>query len=274
MLCADQLYRLYHSAHACAVTVDLVCDIGDRVRRRHICCSFFALRAKTNNRWEVPSLATWSTGWCCGRKIRLTVGGRWRSFRRAARSWPSGSTRCASAHLRKFYILQIGESIMITDSVSAVCHMRGVVGQAAALGNWALPLQARVLGQVALQLRLQATVMAYCDALLLITGFNVVAFVLAFFVGNPRPRGGGRLWSSGSSSTSLSRITITAGRLTRSSPSNYTQQIAGTETTPSGVHPEGVFFADTANYPDRQIRPPRRWICRLRFGVAAFPAIP
>jgi DHA2 family multidrug resistance protein len=68
-------------------------------------------------------------------------------------------------------------------------YVRGVVGQAAALGNWALPIQARVIRQVAIQLRLQATVMAYRDALLLIASLIVVAFGLAFFVGNPRPRG-------------------------------------------------------------------------------------
>ena len=68
-----------------------------------------------------------------------------------------------------------------------------MVGQAALQGNWTLPVQARVLRQVAIQLRLQATVMAYRDALLLITAFVGVAFVLAFFVGNPRPRGGGEI---------------------------------------------------------------------------------
>jgi MFS family permease len=72
-------------------------------------------------------------------------------------------------------------------------YVRGVVGQAAALGNWALPIQARVIRQVAIQLRLQATVMAYRDALLLIASLIVVAFGLAFFVGNPRPRGGAEI---------------------------------------------------------------------------------
>jgi EmrB/QacA subfamily drug resistance transporter len=80
-----------------------------------------------------------------------------------------------------------------TPSSPLYAYVRGVVAQAAALGNWALPIQARVVRQVALQLRLQATVMAYRDALLLITGFIAVAFVLAFFVGNPRPRGGGEV---------------------------------------------------------------------------------
>jgi EmrB/QacA subfamily drug resistance transporter len=69
-------------------------------------------------------------------------------------------------------------------------YFSNVVGQAALQGNWTLPVQAQVLRQVAIQLRLQATVMAFRDALMLITGFIVVAFVLAFFVGNPRPRGG------------------------------------------------------------------------------------
>jgi hypothetical protein len=50
-----------------------------------------------------------------------------------------------------------------------------------------------VLRQVAIQLRLQATVMAYRDALLMITGFIAIAFVLAFFVGNPRARGGAEI---------------------------------------------------------------------------------
>ena len=62
----------------------------------------------------------------------------------------------------------------------------GVVAQAAAQGRWTLPVQAQAVQQLAIQLRLQATVMAYRDALVLITGFIVVAFVLAFFVGNPR----------------------------------------------------------------------------------------
>jgi hypothetical protein len=52
-------------------------------------------------------------------------------------------------------------------------------------------VQAQVLRQVVIQLRLEATIMAYRDALFLITGTIVVAFVLAFFVGNPRVRRGG-----------------------------------------------------------------------------------
>ncbi len=80
-----------------------------------------------------------------------------------------------------------------TVSSPLYTYLSGVVGQAALQGSWALPIQARVLRQVALQLRLQATVMAYRDALLLITGGIAVAFVLAFFVGNPRPRGGGEI---------------------------------------------------------------------------------
>jgi EmrB/QacA subfamily drug resistance transporter len=80
-----------------------------------------------------------------------------------------------------------------TPTSPLYAYIRGVVGQAAAQGNWTLPVQARIVRQVALQLRLQATVMAYRDALMLITGFIVVAFVLAFFVGNPRPRGGAEI---------------------------------------------------------------------------------
>lgn len=67
-------------------------------------------------------------------------------------------------------------------------YMSGIVGQAAAQGRWTLPVQAQVLRQVVIQLRLQATIMAYRDALLLITGTVLVAFVLAFFVGNPHGR--------------------------------------------------------------------------------------
>ena len=71
----------------------------------------------------------------------------------------------------------------------------GIIWQARDLGigwqgRWTLPVQAQVLRQVAIQLRLQATILAYRDALLLITGFIAIAFVLAFFVGNPRGRGG------------------------------------------------------------------------------------
>jgi len=77
-----------------------------------------------------------------------------------------------------------------TRSSPLFTYISGVVGQAAVQGRWTLPVQALVLQQVAIQLRLQATVLAYRDALLLITGLIVVAFVLAFFVGNPRPRRG------------------------------------------------------------------------------------
>lgn len=80
-----------------------------------------------------------------------------------------------------------------TPSSPLYAYIRGVVAQAAAQGRWTLPVQAQVVRQVALQLRLQATVMAYRDALLLITGFIGVAFVLAFFIGNPRPRSGGEI---------------------------------------------------------------------------------
>ncbi len=64
-------------------------------------------------------------------------------------------------------------------------YVRSVIAQAAAQGRWTLPVQAQVISQIARQLRLQAAVMAYRDALLLITGLIVVAFVMAFFVGNP-----------------------------------------------------------------------------------------
>ncbi|HJZ50223.1 MAG TPA: DHA2 family efflux MFS transporter permease subunit [Roseiflexaceae bacterium] len=69
-------------------------------------------------------------------------------------------------------------------------YVLNTLTQAAIQGRWTLPVQAQVLAQVAIRLRLQAAVMAYRDALLLITGFIAVAFVLAFFVGNPRARGG------------------------------------------------------------------------------------
>jgi MFS family permease len=64
-------------------------------------------------------------------------------------------------------------------------YVRGVIAQAAAQGRWALPVQAQAISQIVRQLRLQAAVMAYRDALLLITGLIMVAFVMAFFVGNP-----------------------------------------------------------------------------------------
>ncbi|MEI8306312.1 MAG: hypothetical protein WCF99_04505 [Chloroflexales bacterium] len=53
-------------------------------------------------------------------------------------------------------------------------------------GRWDLPAQAQIVSQIVRQMRLQASVMAYRDALLLITSFVTVAFVLAWFVGNPR----------------------------------------------------------------------------------------
>ena len=71
--------------------------------------------------------------------------------------------------------------------------MRNAVAQAAAQGRWATVTQAQVLQQVVGQLRLQAAVMAYRDALLLITGFVAAAFVLALFIGNPRGGGGGAI---------------------------------------------------------------------------------
>jgi DHA2 family multidrug resistance protein len=64
-------------------------------------------------------------------------------------------------------------------------YVRGVIAQAAAQGRWTLPVQAQAISQIVRQLRLQAAVMAYRDALLLITGLIVVALVMAFFVGNP-----------------------------------------------------------------------------------------
>lgn len=78
-----------------------------------------------------------------------------------------------------------------TQASPLYAYMSGVVGQAAAQGRWTLPVQAQVLRQVAIQLRLQATVLAFRDALMLITGLIIVAFVLAFFVGNPRASGAG-----------------------------------------------------------------------------------
>lgn len=77
-----------------------------------------------------------------------------------------------------------------TQSSPLYAYISGTVAQAAAQGRWTLPVQAQVLRQVALQLRLQATVMAFRDALLLISGTIAVALVLAFFVGNPRGRAG------------------------------------------------------------------------------------
>jgi DHA2 family multidrug resistance protein len=79
----------------------------------------------------------------------------------------------------------------VTQSSPLYGYLSGAVGQAAAQGRWTLPVQAQVLRQVVIQLRLEATIMAYRDALFLITGTIVVAFVLAFFVGNPRVRAGG-----------------------------------------------------------------------------------
>jgi hypothetical protein len=78
-----------------------------------------------------------------------------------------------------------------TQSSPLYSYLGGVIGQAAAQGRWTLPVQAQVLQQVAIQLRLQATILAFRDALLLITGLIIVAFVLAFFVGNPRGAGAG-----------------------------------------------------------------------------------
>ncbi len=68
--------------------------------------------------------------------------------------------------------------------------IRGTLAQAAGQGRWTLPTQAQAVAQLVGQLRLQATVLAYRDALLLITGCVAVALVLALFVGNPRGGGG------------------------------------------------------------------------------------
>ncbi len=76
-----------------------------------------------------------------------------------------------------------------TPSSPLYAYVRNAVSQAAMQGRWALPAQAEVIKKIVGQLRLQAAVMAYRDALLLITGGVVVAFVLAWFVGNPRGRG-------------------------------------------------------------------------------------
>jgi DHA2 family multidrug resistance protein len=70
-------------------------------------------------------------------------------------------------------------------------YLRGVLGQAAVQGRWTLPVQAQVLQQVVVRMRLQAAILAYRDALLLVTGFIVAALVLACFIGNPRAGGAG-----------------------------------------------------------------------------------
>jgi hypothetical protein len=62
----------------------------------------------------------------------------------------------------------------------------GTLAQAAGQGRWTLADQAQVVGQLVGQLWVQAAVLAYRDALLLITGCVVVAMVLAVFVGNPQ----------------------------------------------------------------------------------------
>lgn len=74
-----------------------------------------------------------------------------------------------------------------TDPSSPLyAYVRGAIGQAAVQGRWILPAQAQIVSQFVRQMRLQASIMAYRDALLLITSFVVVAFILAWFVGNPR----------------------------------------------------------------------------------------
>lgn len=78
-----------------------------------------------------------------------------------------------------------------TDPSSSVyTYVRGMITQAALQGRWTLPVQAEVVLQIVREMRLQASVMAYRDALLLITGCIVAALVLACFVGNPRGGGG------------------------------------------------------------------------------------
>jgi DHA2 family multidrug resistance protein len=74
-----------------------------------------------------------------------------------------------------------------TPSSPMYFYIRSVVAQAAAQGQWAVVAQAQVASQVVRQMRLEAAVMAYRDALLLITGFVVAAFILALWIGNPRP---------------------------------------------------------------------------------------
>jgi DHA2 family multidrug resistance protein len=80
-----------------------------------------------------------------------------------------------------------------TPSSPLYDYVRGVIAQAAAQGRWTLPVQGQLVQQVVIQVRRQAAVLAYRDALLLITGFIIVAFGLAFFVGNPRGRGGAEI---------------------------------------------------------------------------------
>jgi len=58
-------------------------------------------------------------------------------------------------------------------------YVNGTLAQAAGQGRWTRPTQAQVVAQLVGQLRLQAAVLAYRDALLLITGGIVVALVLA-----------------------------------------------------------------------------------------------
>jgi hypothetical protein len=80
----------------------------------------------------------------------------------------------------------LGEKSFAPFSIARVIVFGFVVGHIHQPRRWTLLVQAQALRQVALWLRLQATILAYRDALLLITGLIVVAFVLAFFVGNPR----------------------------------------------------------------------------------------
>src|SRR5262245_1844539 len=74
----------------------------------------------------------------------------------------------------------------VTPASLLYAALRGTIAHAAEQGRWTLPEQAQLVAQLAGQLRLQAAVLAYRDALLLITGCVVVALVLAVFVGNPR----------------------------------------------------------------------------------------
>jgi DHA2 family multidrug resistance protein len=79
----------------------------------------------------------------------------------------------------------------ITYNSPLYTYVTNVLTQAAIQGRWTLPVQAQVIAQIAIQLRLQAAILAYRDALVLITEFIAVAFVLAFFIGNPRANRGG-----------------------------------------------------------------------------------
>ncbi|KAB8144825.1 DHA2 family efflux MFS transporter permease subunit [Chloroflexia bacterium SDU3-3] len=69
-------------------------------------------------------------------------------------------------------------------------YVRNAVSAAALRGENTLKTQALVVKQLVGQMQLQASIMAYRDALLLITVFAAVAVVLSLFVGNPRGHSG------------------------------------------------------------------------------------